>query len=214
MVEELGEYNLKKSEEGLGQLYPVLLDAHGNMIDGVHRTEDVPKWRVEKVEHIDTELKRVLARLTVNAQRRTLGSDEADMLVSRAAELFVEQGVEKGEIAESIREMTGWSKQWIWKHLPQTLKVGERVESGRKGAAIRHIAGDVESEAKSVGESESKEPLEKRDSLEEETLRHVARHPAGEHTCDHCGTSIAVEHLDHFRGEEKIGETHEFVAEK
>jgi len=47
-MRDMSEYDLKISEK-IGQLYPVLVDAEGNVIDGFHRLEADPKWRTEKL---------------------------------------------------------------------------------------------------------------------------------------------------------------------
>lgn len=57
---------LKASSKRVGRLYPILLDKHGNIIDGRHRfavNEDWPKMRLE---HVETEEGRLVARLISN----------------------------------------------------------------------------------------------------------------------------------------------------
>lgn len=140
------DYNLKLSGEAIGQLYPVLLDGKGNVIDGVERFKADPNWRKEILDHIDTELKRVLARLTVNGQRRNLEPNEAEMLVSQASKLLIEAGVEKGELAKTIRELTGWSTRWILMYMPEEFKHPNKVKAGKISAETRRS----ESEAHDV----------------------------------------------------------------
>jgi len=54
-VKKLSEYDLKKSEKGIGQLYPILEAKDGEVIDGFHREEADKKWKRVRLEHIDTE---------------------------------------------------------------------------------------------------------------------------------------------------------------
>ena len=49
------EYSLRKSEGVVGQLQPVILDASGKPVDGLHRLEADPTWRTEKHDEIKTE---------------------------------------------------------------------------------------------------------------------------------------------------------------
>lgn len=56
---------LKSSSERVGQLYPVLVDYHGNIIDGEHRYGADEGWRTIRLEHIRTEKDRLIARAKV-----------------------------------------------------------------------------------------------------------------------------------------------------
>jgi len=44
-------------------LYPVLLDRHGNIIDGMHRLKADKNWPKIRLENIETEEQRLIARL-------------------------------------------------------------------------------------------------------------------------------------------------------
>jgi len=43
-------YNLAETRRSVDELYPVLLDAHGNLIDGNSRLDAAPGWRTETGE--------------------------------------------------------------------------------------------------------------------------------------------------------------------
>lgn len=62
---------LKFSAERIGQLYPILVDYHGNIIDGEHRFGVDKKWRRMRLEHIRTEKDRLVARIVSNTVRRS-----------------------------------------------------------------------------------------------------------------------------------------------
>ena len=47
-------YSLDATRRYVRELYPVLLDAHGNVIDGNSRLDSYPNWRTEKLSHIET----------------------------------------------------------------------------------------------------------------------------------------------------------------
>jgi len=42
---------LKSSSERVGQLYPILVDYHGNIIDGGHRYGADKGWRTTRLDH-------------------------------------------------------------------------------------------------------------------------------------------------------------------
>ena len=43
------------SSSRVGQLYPILVDKYGRIIDGEHRHKAHKDWRVEKLEYIKSE---------------------------------------------------------------------------------------------------------------------------------------------------------------
>jgi len=45
---------LKFSSKRAGRLYPVLLDKHGNVIDGLHRLVADEKWPKITLENVET----------------------------------------------------------------------------------------------------------------------------------------------------------------
>jgi len=74
---------LKSSSKRVGQLYPVLLDYHGNIIDGQHRYSVDEGWRTMRLEHIRTEKDRLIARIISNTVRRTVPSREKTELLAK-----------------------------------------------------------------------------------------------------------------------------------
>lgn len=117
-------YDLKKSVEGLGQLYPILIDAHGNIIDGFHRKEIDPKWPTVKLEHIDSTVKLEAARLAANFNRRDVPPEELTQKIG----FLIGAGLKVEEVAEQ----TGISERTIYKYMPERLKDKKMVEAGGK----------------------------------------------------------------------------------
>ena len=66
---------LKSSSKRIGQLYPILVDYYGNIIDGKHRFSADRKWKRTILEGIKTEKDRLIARIIGNNLRRTVSSD-------------------------------------------------------------------------------------------------------------------------------------------
>lgn len=124
------EYDIKDSLPRVGYLYPILKDAYGNVIDGVHRLQLDPKWPVKKLDHITDPVQLAIARLVANVCRRDVPAEE------------------KTEWLRQIASMTGWSPKeiaehlpvtydWVIKYFPQELKNKEKAIAGAKGGEAR-----------------------------------------------------------------------------
>jgi hypothetical protein len=108
MSEGEENYNLKESSEGIGQLYPILVDKKGRIIDGFHRLQANPKWRVQPLDNIDTDEKLLVARCIANWCRREIKETEKAEWVNSLAEIYQKQGLEvrgkegKNEIVDKL----------------------------------------------------------------------------------------------------------------
>jgi len=114
--------DLKASSERVGRLYPVLLDRHGNIIDGQHRLAADENWPKIKLESVETEEQRLLARLISNVCRRHVPAEEKTEILGRLGEIYQKEGVEPKKIVERIMEKTGMSYRWVMKYLPDKYK--------------------------------------------------------------------------------------------
>jgi hypothetical protein len=131
---------LKSSSKRVGQLYPVLLDYHGNIIDGEHRYGVDEGWKTMRLKHIRTEKDRLIARIISNTVRRTVPSREKTELLAKLGEIYLNEGVEPGSIAYKIAEETGMSYTWVAKYLPEKFK--ESLQSERRsGSVTRCVTG-------------------------------------------------------------------------
>jgi len=110
-------YDLRKSVKALGKLSPVLKDAHGNVIDGLHRLELYPDWPCVTVDFVDTPEKLEAARLAVNTNRRLVSGSEIAMRV----EILLKSGL----TVEQISGLTGLSERTIYRYKPLELKKPE-----------------------------------------------------------------------------------------
>jgi ParB-like chromosome segregation protein Spo0J len=102
---------LKFSSERAGRLYPVLLDKHGNVIDGIHRLTADKKWPKITIENIETEEQRLIARIISNVCRRHVTAKEKTAMLERLGEIYLNEGVKPGKIAYKIVEETGSYKR-------------------------------------------------------------------------------------------------------
>jgi hypothetical protein len=104
---ELSE--LKISSARVGKLYPVLLDRHGNIIDGKHRLEVDENWPKVRLEYIETDRQLLLARFVSNVCRRLVSSKEKSILLAQLGEALLKEGIVPRKIPFKIAEETGMS---------------------------------------------------------------------------------------------------------
>jgi len=129
---------LKSSSKKIGQLYPILVDYYGNIIDGKHRFSADREWKRITLEHVKTEKDRLIVRIISNNLRRSVSSNEKTELLGRLGEIHFSEGMERGKIAYEIADQTGMSYQWVMKYLPDRFK--DHLQSERAKPALRRRA--------------------------------------------------------------------------
>ena len=101
----------------------MLLDKHGNVVDGKHRLAADANWPKTRLEHVETEEDRLIARLISNVCRRNVSATEKSEILQELGEIYVKAGVKPGtELARKISEETGMSYRWMMKYLPDNSK--------------------------------------------------------------------------------------------
>jgi DNA modification methylase len=130
---------LKKSYEKFGPIYPVLVDKHGNVIDGFHRKKVDPNWPVMKREDIETEYDREKIALLANLLRREITGEEITKRLTKLADFWMKKGYKKGQIVQKLYEELGgvWSDDWIRKYLPEKFKAEEKIKAAKESARQR-----------------------------------------------------------------------------
>lgn len=139
LPEENG-YSLKGSTKLVGQLYPILKAADGEVIDGIHRNEADSSWKVQVLENIDSEEKKLAARLIANFHRRHIPREEKAMWINSLAGFYEKKGFKvnphgshkPNEIADRIAKVTGVHVQTVRRYLNQDFK-NEAQSSGTLG---------------------------------------------------------------------------------
>jgi hypothetical protein len=126
---------LKASSKRVGRLYPILLDKHGNIIDGRHRFAADEDWPKMRLEHVETEEDRLVARLISNVCRRDVSAGEKSEMLGKLGEIYLSEGLKPGRIAYKIAEETGMSYRWVMNYLPDKLK--ERPGLGGSSKALK-----------------------------------------------------------------------------
>jgi len=95
--------NLKKSRESLvGELYPILEAADGEVVDGFHRVEAGWESR-RRLENISTRLQKMASRWLAH-QRRTMTFAERRAIVDGVAEELIRTGEARPEFYPNIPE--------------------------------------------------------------------------------------------------------------
>jgi hypothetical protein len=129
---------LKSSSEKIGQLYPILVDCYGHIIDGEHRLKADKNWRRIWIKDVKTKKDRIIARIVCNMVRRMVSDEEKTEQLGRLAEIYLEDGIEKGRIAFKIAEEVGMSYRWVAKYLPRKYK--DKRQSDRARSVVRCAA--------------------------------------------------------------------------
>ena len=145
--EELSEeksYNLKGSTSLVGELYPVLKAKDGSIIDGIHRTGADGSWRSEVLENIDSEEKKLAARLIANFHRRRVPWKEKAAWINGLAANYQSQGLKvykdgdvsqgANEIADRIAEVTGIHRRTVLAYLEDRFKQLNKVREDHNNA--------------------------------------------------------------------------------
>ena len=125
------EYDLKKSENKIGQLYPILKSKDGQIIDGFHRQKADPNWKSLVVPEIDNEEKLLLARLIANFHRRQVSREEKEEWINGLAKIYYDQGLRvchvdtdgrQNQIKDKLVEVTGLTEHTIREYLTDEFK--------------------------------------------------------------------------------------------
>ena len=118
---------LKESEKLIGQLYPVLVDEQGNVLDGQHRLKADPNWRKEVVKGIDSERKRAMVRLHANWHRRRCHPDQ---ILAELAKITEWKG------AAPYAAFLGCSERTVQRYLPQQYKERQRILPAKRHVSL------------------------------------------------------------------------------
>lgn len=152
-VKKLSEEEIipyKESAATIGQLYPVIKDKFGNIIDGKNRLQADPDWRTETIANIDSEEKLLVARAVANWHRRAVPENEKREWINGLAEIYKKQGLKvktafpfENEIKQKIVEVTGLSSDIVETYLldefKQKMKGGWSDKTPRKVSASQRI---------------------------------------------------------------------------
>jgi len=107
------ELDLAISKKVVGEIYPVIKDQYGNILDGKHRKAVDPNWK-ETVVEVRDELEALLVRVHANIMRREIPIEEKQEWVREARRILQKRGLRgtQKEIADAL----GVSRQWVAKY--------------------------------------------------------------------------------------------------
>jgi len=205
------EYDNQKTERSIGQLYPVLVDKKGNVIDGFHRLEQNPEWRKEKLEQIDNEEKLLVARAVANWNRRQVSREEKEEWVNRLARIYKKQGLkvygkgrgQQNEVISKIVEITGISQTIIESLIMEEYKQRDsritirkpRMEASKRIENVlgtnyveRHRQEVIDEETPKIREEIKKELL-KSPTFQREVIKEIQK-PRITHPSEACPSGI------------------------
>jgi len=124
--------DLAKSEQTIGQIYPVLKDKKGNIIDGFHRKRVNPEWK-EEILDIDDPLD-VLKIRVATQYRRDVPAQEKKGWVKLCRTLLEERG--KSGTQQEIAETLGISRTWVVKYDDEPVHPEKKPHVSRRDTSI------------------------------------------------------------------------------
>jgi hypothetical protein len=142
-MSEDDEFSLSDSRTIGGEIQPIIIDKHGNIVDGFHRKGVFENWPVWKNDHIETQLQLAYARLASNTNRRKVSDDE---ISKRLVEIYDEHKKVEGKYPPPllVGKNLGRSQDWVLKHLPDSYKAPNKVKAGQVGGQISAIRRQTE----------------------------------------------------------------------
>ena len=194
----MSEYDLKKSEKGIGQLYPILEAKDGEVIDGFHREEADKNWKRVRLEHIDTEEKKLVARLVANFHRRQITREDKEEWINGLARIYKKQGYKildkfpfTNEIKQKIMDVTGLSDDVVKEYLlaefkseskggwgpetPRLVPASQRIEKQLGSKVLERHREEVLAEEKPKIEQELRTKLVKEPTFQRQVLTEIRK---------------------------------------
>jgi hypothetical protein len=121
------------------------------VVDGNHRLAADPSWKSIMLAELDSEEKKLTARIACNFVRREVSAEEKTEMLGALAKL--------GWDAKRISDETGLALSTVYKYLPGEVKQEAKAEAGKAGgeakSATRRVAQRQESTSDSGKEQGS-----------------------------------------------------------
>ena len=152
--------DIKRTRDKFGELYPVLVDQKGEIIDGFSRRRVNPKWKEVKVEIKEEKDREILALIT-NIARREIRNEEITERLGRIAGLT-------GWSCQRIADEVGMSDWWVRKYIPEKYKDKIAVERAHRKKEAKKAKKDLEEGGTFVSEYRSEDKDKEATILESE----------------------------------------------
>lgn len=134
MSEDLTKDSLQKSVKIVGELYPVLTNQDGKILDGSHRIESNPK-HYRKIVQTKNRTEEILIRVHAHHRRQVPQEETKAMLIELAKELE-KDGIPKENVTAEVIKLVPYSENYVRRLLPETYKQPEKVEAGKTSALL------------------------------------------------------------------------------
>ena len=134
MSEDLTKDSLQKSVKIVGELYPVLTNQDGKILDGSHRIESNPK-HYRKIVQTKNRMEEILVRLHAHHRRR-IPQEETRVMLLELAEELEKSGIVKEKVAGELVKLVPYGEGYVLQLLPNEFKEQKKVEAGRVGAQL------------------------------------------------------------------------------
>jgi len=112
---------LKQSKKRFGDIYPVVIAADGEVIDGRHRLK--AGWENIMQLPIKDPLDKLALRLVLNVGRRVVSAEEKYHIVNDLAQELINRGCTKHELIDLIADLTGFTRRWVYNYLDKRYKM-------------------------------------------------------------------------------------------
>jgi hypothetical protein len=134
MSEDLTKDSLQKSVKIVGELYPVLTNQDGKILDGSHRIESNPK-HYRKIVQTKNRMEEILVRLHAHHRRQIPQEETKAMLVELAKELE-KDGIPTENVTAELYKLVPYSERYVRLLLPEMYKQPEKVEAAKISAEL------------------------------------------------------------------------------
>jgi hypothetical protein len=134
--EDFNQLSLKRSIEKVGQLYSVIVNQDGKILDGNHRSAEIvnPEKKVVQTKNRYEEL---MVRGNAHYRRRVPQEETRQLIIEMANEL-VKAEIPKSMVAKQLFEDLPYSEGYILSLLPDDFKEKAKVEAGKSAHIVEH----------------------------------------------------------------------------
>jgi len=134
MSEEINKESLHKSITLVGELYPILENQDGKILDGNTRAASNPKHHRKTIQ-TKSRTEEILIRVHAHHRRRISQEETRTILLELAGE-FLKSGVVTEKVAQEVVKVVPYSEGYVLELLPSEFKEGRKVEAGKVSAQL------------------------------------------------------------------------------
>jgi len=134
MSEEINNESLQKSIKLVGELYPILENQNGKILDGNTRVISNPKHHRKTIQ-TKNRIEEILIRAHAHHRRR-ISQEETKSLIDELAKELEQSGVKKESISAKLVELLPYSPGYVRQLLSEQYKEPVKVEAAKISAQI------------------------------------------------------------------------------